>query len=102
MEAINTGIRTHHPYSPSSLQSLEACPCFKSRENNHIRSIMGTISHRVVETGQADLRLSDEDAAAAAECIDFYDRRLELARLAREQDRTTLSLSSIPQILEFQ
>lgn len=71
--------RAHHPYSPSSLQSLEACPCFKSRESNHIRGIMGTIAHKVVETGQDDLRLSDEDATAAAECLDFLEGRRQLA-----------------------
>lgn len=40
---------------------------------------MGTIAHKVVETGQDDFRLSDEDAAAAAECLDFLEGRRQLA-----------------------
>lgn len=67
--------RTHHDYSPSTLQSLEACPGFKSRDSNHVRTIIGTISHKVTETREDDNRLDDEDAASAAECLDFYDAR---------------------------
>lgn len=73
---MDTEVRTHHPYSPSSLQSIEVCPCFQSRDSKHVRTIIGTIAHKVTETREDDLRLSDEDAAAAAECLDFYDKRL--------------------------
>lgn len=82
---LDTETRAHHPYSPSSLQSIEVCGCFKSRSSTHIRTIIGTISHKVTETREDDNRLSDDDAAAAAECIDFYDGRLRLAIQAREQ-----------------
>lgn len=81
----DTETRAHHPYSPSSLQSIEVCPCFKSRESHHIRSVIGTIAHKVTETREDDMRLSDEDAAAAAECIDFYDGRVKLAQEARDR-----------------
>lgn len=71
--------RVHHPYSPSTLMSLEACPCFQSRHSDHIRSIIGTIAHKVTETREDDQRLEDRDSAAAAECLDFYDKhRLEM------------------------
>jgi Protein of unknown function (DUF2800) len=53
----------------------EACPHFQSREEAHVRSIAGTIAHEVTETGEDDARLSDEDAAAAAQCMDFYEQR---------------------------
>lgn len=81
---LDTETRGHHPYSPSSLQSLEACPCFKSRDNKHVRTIAGTIAHKVTETREDDNRLDDDDAAAAAECLDHYDKRRSLAIQARE------------------
>lgn len=77
--------RIHHPYSPSTLQSLEACPCYKSRPSTHIRTIIGTISHQVTETREDDNRLDDEDALAAAECLDFYDKRVQLAQAIRHK-----------------
>lgn len=67
--------RVHHPYSPSTLQSLEACPCYQSRSSEHVRTIIGTIAHKSTETRMDDNRLDDDDAAAAAECLDFYDNR---------------------------
>lgn len=67
--------RYHHPYGGSQLQSLEACPHFASRSSQHARTIAGTLGHKVVETKTDDLRLSDEDAAAAAECLDFIEKR---------------------------
>lgn len=77
--------RAHHPYSPSQLQSLEACPCYLSKESTHIRTIIGTISHKVTETGIDDARLSDDDAAAVAECMDFYEKRRQLAHEVRNK-----------------
>jgi hypothetical protein len=76
-----TETRAHHPYSPSTLQALEACPNYLSRSDVvHIRAIKGTIAHDVVEKRLDDQRLDDDDAMAAAECIDFYDQRLQMAR----------------------
>lgn len=69
--------RPHHPYSPSTLQALEACPHFKSRGSEHERTIAGTLAHGVVETGEDNPELSDDDAAFAAECIDFREGRRE-------------------------
>src|SRR6187551_3557979 len=77
--------RVHHSYSPSSLQSLEACPCYRNKQEVvlHERCIAGTKAHNVTETGEDDKELSDEDAVAAAECMDFYARRVELLEEAR-------------------
>lgn len=72
--------RPHHPYSPSWLQSGEACPCYRSRDSKHERTIAGTIAHKASEKQEDDNRLSDDDALAVAECIDFYDSRLTLWR----------------------
>jgi hypothetical protein len=86
--------RVHHPYSPSSLQSLEACPCYRGTgDSSHERTIAGTIGHGVVETRQDDNRLSDEDAVAAAECLDFYDQR---KIIAWEKWKADTMLSSEP------
>jgi hypothetical protein len=76
--------RVHHPYSPSSLQSLEACPCYTSRSSDHVRTIIGTIAHKSTETRTDDNRLDDDDAAAVAECMDFYESR---KRLMEEDQR---------------
>jgi Protein of unknown function (DUF2800). len=76
--------RPHHPYSPSWLQSGEACPCYRSRDSKHERTIAGTIAHKSTETKEDDSRLSDDDALAVAECIDFYDGRVaELSALSK-------------------
>lgn len=113
---LDTETRAHHPYSPSSLQSVEACPCFKSRESKHLRTIIGTISHKVTETREDDNRLDDDDAAAAAECLDFYDTRVRGAMeyrsfavaavwktLQGEPGADTLKAeAAVPQIIEMQ
>lgn len=77
--------RLHHPYSPSSLQNLEACPCFRNRDSNNEAAIAGTLAHAVTETGQDDNRLDDEDALRAADCLDFYERQKQLLREERER-----------------
>src|SRR6266498_3685653 len=76
---MSTEARTHHPYSPSTLENLKACPCYKSREDViNERAIAGTLAHSVVESRTDDNNLSDEDTAAAAACIDFVDGRKRL------------------------
>ena len=74
--------RSHHPRSPSTLGNREACPCYESRSEAHIRAIAGTLAHAVVETGVDNADLSDQDAIAAAECADFVEgRKKALAEL---------------------
>lgn len=73
--------RVHHAYSPSTLASLESCPCYQPRQTAaadlHERTIAGTRAHTAAETGVDDPLLSDEDAAAVAECLDLVQRRKE-------------------------
>lgn len=71
----DTEERVHHAYSPSQLQSLEACPSYRGKDSTHARTIAGTLGHKVVETKTDDARLSDDDAVAAAACIDFIETR---------------------------
>jgi len=86
--------RKHHPYSPSTLQSLEACPCYRGKESKHVRTIIGTIAHSVAESGKDDNRLADADAEAAAECLDFVEerRRIFEAQRAKAVDALTVEL----------
>jgi hypothetical protein len=79
--------RLHHPYSPSTLPNLEWCPCYRSRQSEtpHVRTVAGTRAHGVTETGEDDQRLSDEDAVAAAECLDFLEQRRQLMREAAQR-----------------
>lgn len=72
--------RVHHPYSPSQLQSLEVCPCYRGKDSKHERTVAGTLAHAVVETGKDDSRLSDADAMAAASCLDFLHVRRNFLR----------------------
>jgi hypothetical protein len=67
--------RIHHPYSPSSLQSREACPKFQNRNSTNEAAIFGTIQHDAVERGADDNRLSDDRAAAVADCMLFCEER---------------------------
>jgi hypothetical protein len=113
--------KIHHPFSPSTLANLEVCPCFGSQQavTPHERTIAGTRAHNVVESGRDDARLDDKDAVAAADCIDFVDRRRQLMEenrlrevarvcdaLAREFDDHPDSCafeaeSNVPKIIEL-
>jgi hypothetical protein len=68
--------RVHHPYSPSTLQSREACPKYIPSQNETEASIAGTMQHDAVEAGQDDHRLSDLQAVAVAECLKYAEERL--------------------------
>lgn len=67
--------RIHHPWSPSSLQSREACPKFQNRNSTNEAAVFGTIQHDSVERGEDDNRLSDDRAAAVADCMIFCEER---------------------------
>jgi hypothetical protein len=95
--STNAETREHHPYSPSTLQNLEACPCYLSKqaETPHERTTAGTRAHGVAETGVDDNRLDDDDAAAAAECLDFVDQRRQLMEEARAREVQKIALTLI-------
>lgn len=77
--------RPHHDYSPSTLQSLEACPCYQSKQSDtpHPRTVIGTLSHNVTETGEDNPELGDEDSEKVVECIEFFEQRKHLMEEAR-------------------
>lgn len=85
---IATEVRLHHPYSPSQLQNLEVCGCYVPREGEvHERAIAGTIAHNVTDAREDDTRLSDDDAGAVHECLEFFDRRANLLHEDREREQ---------------
>jgi hypothetical protein len=68
--------RVHHPYSPSSLQSREACPKYKPSHSDNEASIMGTLQHSAVESDLDDNRIPDYRALAVAQCKEFAAERI--------------------------
>lgn len=94
--------RQHHAFSPSTLQNLEACPCYEGTQTEHPRAIAGTRAHKVTETLVDDNLLGDDDAEAAAECMDFYNQRKELMGLNRiSKSDTGIPLRLIPEVIEL-
>lgn len=96
--------RKHHRFSPSTLQNREACPCYESRDTVHIRAIAGTMAHGVVETRKDNDLLSDEDALAAAGCLDFVDRRKQMMddrRASLFVQQPGLLQANVPQVQEL-
>ena len=102
--------RTHHPYSPSTLQNLEWCPSYQGAQAKvqHVRTTAGTRAHGVVETGEDDNRLDDEDAVAAAECLDFVERHKTILQEAADRalsdlvDEAFIHGFPLPKAEEFQ
>ena len=80
--------RVHHPYSPSTLQCREACPCWASTDGTNEAAEAGTLQHDAAEAGLDDPRLSDAQAAAVAQCRLFCDdleRKFPGCTVLREQ-----------------
>lgn len=94
--------RKHHDYSPSTLQNLEVCPAYRGRQSEtpHERTTAGTRAHGVVDTGEDDNLLGDDDAIHAADCLDFVARRRQLMEEARSRDQN-LDEPPLPQIIEL-
>lgn len=67
--------RVHHPYSPSKLNSLEACPRFRQGDSDNEASRRGTLQHEAFETGDDSL-LTDEEVENVNRCRE-YVREIE-------------------------
>lgn len=70
--------RIHHPYSPSKLQLIEACPKYASSFTDSEAAATGTKQHNVAETGEDDATLPDEKILAVIECQKFVEERIAL------------------------
>lgn len=74
-ELFDTATRGHHPDSPSSLQSSEACPLFLNEQKESQASADGTLQHKAIETHDETLLDGDEDWVAAYwRCRAYEDR----------------------------
>ena len=70
--------RVHHPYSPSSLQTREACPKFQQRGGPvHEMAITGTQQHDAVDSETDDPTLADYRAYAVTDCIELCQERIK-------------------------
>jgi len=87
--------RAHHLFSPSTLQSREACACYRGKSGTSAAAETGTKQHAVVETGRDDETLDDDKALAAAECLDYYQRQKELLEEARTRAEKELIAQAI-------
>lgn len=67
--------RIHHPYSPSKLQPLEACPKYDSAFTDSEAAQTGTMQHDVADSGEDNSHLQDFKAAAVVECMKFVDEQ---------------------------
>ncbi len=65
--------RIHHPYSPSKLQCLEACPKYDSAFTESEAATMGTMQHDVADSGVDNAKLPDYKALAVVECMEFVE-----------------------------
>lgn len=75
MQTSNTPERVHHPYSPSKLQMLEACPKLQSINSESEAAFTGTMQHDVADSGIDNARLPDYKAMAAVDCMKFAESR---------------------------
>ena len=72
-DKLDTQTRGHHPDSPSSLQSSEACPHFLNEQRESQASLDGTLQHKAAETRDLDLLDSVEQQHAVRKCLKIED-----------------------------
>jgi hypothetical protein len=82
--ALPTAERRHHPFSPSTLQAREACPCYAGKDGAaNDAALRGSLQHFLTES-EADVEeLSDAESDAAVECLEFFNQRKRLMELKR-------------------
>lgn len=64
--------RPHHPFSPSTLQYRESCSYYQPTNGDNEASKAGTRQHNAVDAALDDNLLSDDQAAAVADCLEFF------------------------------
>lgn len=89
--------RVHHPYSPSKLNALEACPQFRQGDSDNEASRRGTAQHEAFEAND-DSGLSDEEVENVNRCRTYVAEhealfvkpaRLQEERLSVDEDETS-------------
>lgn len=84
-----TAERGHHPDSPSSLQSSEACPLFLNEQRETRAATSGTLCHKACEAEDPSLCDTDEQAGAVRRCLE-YAQRIGETRYAEEGEIVVL------------
>lgn len=69
---LESQTRGHHPDSPSSLTSSEACPQFENEQRDSEASRIGTLQHLAAETRDLSI-LENEEQVAAVEKVLSYE-----------------------------
>lgn len=70
--------RLHHPFSPSTLNTRAASPCYKPRGGTSEAAEAGTKQHDATENeDHQNPLLSDDQSEAVAECIAIVEAELE-------------------------
>lgn len=89
--------RKHHPFSPSQLQALEACPSYQTVGLYNEKARLGTLQHTAAETGEDNDEFSDEQAAAVSAAILFVNtqRTILEEEAARVNGGKILDLSEV-------
>src|ERR1700728_418373 len=66
--------RAHHPDSPSSLQSSEACPLFRNENRETRAATAGTLQHKAAELRDLSILDTDEQVEAVKACIRYVEQ----------------------------
>ena len=83
-QKLDTQTRGHHPDSPSSLQSSEACALFENEQRDSVAGEVGTLQHKATETRDSiALEKALDKLGLSAETV---DDKIEGVRIALEYE----------------
>ena len=74
VSSLDTATRGHHPDSPSSLQSNEACALFENEQRESLAAEAGVLQHKAVETRDLSLLEDPSHVAAVEKCIAYLNK----------------------------
>jgi len=80
-EKLDTELRGHHPHSPSSLQSSEACAHFENEQRESAAATAGTLQHKAAETRDLSILEDAEQVAAVNRALALEDASIAELRL---------------------
>lgn len=87
MQKLDTQTRGHHPHSPSSLQSSEACAHFENEQRDSAASVAGTLQHKAAETRDLSILDDPEQVAAVERALAIEDAWIERLSAFDEEAR---------------
>ena len=95
-EKLPTELRGHHPHSPSSLQSSEACAHFENEQRESAAATAGTLQHRAAETRDLSILDDPEHVAAVNRALALEDSCIEELRYFIDATSVEDGLKKIP------